>query len=82
MKHIGIWRVEQPAHQESKRIVDGGGKTVAGIVSNDYDAKYIVHTANAYPKLIEALRALLHPLHAKHQEADAAALLRELGEAE
>ena len=43
------------------------------------DAAYIAHAANAYPKLVEALREVI----AGRYEADASrarALLRELGE--
>ena len=53
------------------------------------NARYIVHAANAYSKLVEALRALTEA--EKHRRVDedavynaqnnAAALLRELGEA-
>lgn len=44
-------------------------------------AAYISHTVNAYPKLVEALRAMLEraPM-AQVASKDACALLRELGE--
>jgi len=68
------WDVEQPAHQESKRIVSVlDEETVAGIVREAEDAAYIVHTANAYPKLVQALKN-------SPGTAEAHALLRELGE--
>lgn len=77
------WSVEQPAHQLSKRIVGASKKdrsTVAGIVSSVTDASYIAHAANAYPKLIEALRDTI-----KREKVGcinrAENLLRELGEA-
>jgi len=78
----GMWRVEQPA-QESKRIVDAGGNTVAGIVTNDYDAQYIVKAANNYPRLVDALRSMVKPQDkfSVIREQEARALLRELGEA-
>ena len=53
------------------------------------DAAYIVHAANAYPKLIEALRVSLRVSSLPFDHADKRAnperlraLLRELGEAE
>lgn len=47
------------------------------------DAAYIVHAANAYPKLVEALRNALRGDKFKAiAELEAADLLRELGEAE
>ena len=53
------------------------------------DAAYIVHAANAYPKLVKALRNLKEQVECMNaQQAfgrdyeEAAALLRELGEAE
>jgi hypothetical protein len=53
------------------------------------DAVYIVHAANAYPKLVEALRVSLRVSSLPFDHADKRAnperlraLLRELGEAE
>ena len=53
------------------------------------DAAYIVHAANAYPKLVEALRGIVEQVECMNAQgafgADydtARALLRELGEAE
>ena len=48
------------------------------------DAAYIVHAANAYPKLVEALRLIVNDAHTGHYAVsqDASAILRELGEAE
>jgi hypothetical protein len=40
------------------------------------DGRYIAHSANAYPKLVEMLEALAD----SHESANARALLRELGE--
>ena len=51
----GTWRVEQPAHQQSKRVVGPAGQTVAGIVSNEADATLV----SAAPELYEALKELL-----------------------
>jgi hypothetical protein len=52
---------------------------------DDADAVYIVHAANAYPKLVAALRkyveSLEHPLHRLVLDgSEGRALLRELGE--
>jgi hypothetical protein len=45
------------------------------------DAAYIAHAANAYPKLVEALRNAIRSDKFKAiAEMEAAALLRELGE--
>jgi hypothetical protein len=47
------------------------------------DAAYIVHAANAYPKLVKALRQIAKPaLGGKAQQYAAQAILRELGELE
>lgn len=51
------------------------------------DAAYIAHAANAYPRLVEALRQMVGAMHQmdKGHHGDvlaAAALLRELGELE
>ena len=45
------------------------------------DRKYLVHACNAYPRLVEALRAIAKPaLGGKAQQYAAQAILRELGE--
>ena len=47
------------------------------------DAAYIVHAANAYPKLVKYIKQLTDPDCFKDvAEEEARALLRELGEAE
>jgi hypothetical protein len=60
-----------------------------GIVPAIADADYIAHAANAYPRLVEALRALEQACYVYGQESQvphlpvlqqAGALLRELGE--
>ena len=58
-------------------------------IGNAQDAAYIVHAANAYPKLIEALRVSLRVSSLPFDHADKRAnperlraILRELGEAE
>ena len=53
---------------------------IAGFVQGHRD--YIVHAANAYPKLVEALRYILAHPDDKAQRERGANLLRELGEAE
>lgn len=52
-----------------------------GIHYADADMQYIAHAANAYPKLVEALRKFDKCIRAKAM-IDARALLRELGEKE
>lgn len=49
---------------------------------NEKDAAYIAHAANAYPKLIEALRHCIRvsPLRDTPADDEAEALLRDLGE--
>lgn len=58
---------------------------IFGTMNGGYEASknadYIVHAANAYPKLVEALRDLVERDNAK-AEAMAENLLRELGEVE
>jgi hypothetical protein len=49
------------------------------------DAAYIVHAANSYPRLVEALKDILHPITGFHNltnsnEMAFRALLNELGE--
>lgn len=73
--------------------VDGGGRHGFVVATQKQDAAYITHAANAYPKLVEALRdAILRHQDMKHrlggeiassfERANDAriALLRELGE--
>lgn len=101
------WRAQEwTSHAASTVVIDDqqsptGVSIVAECEAYDptdrvRDAAYIAHAANAYPKLIEALRALqqrmdgcqLGPVNGGRDEADAIAaeaeesraLLRELGE--
>lgn len=63
-------------------IMDAPEHTVIGDVPKA-NAAYIAHTANAYPKLVDALRAQLDFARAQGNNKNAtviAALLRELGE--
>lgn len=61
---------------------------IAARGGSDIDAAYIAHAANAYPKLVEALRAIVSPdedgftiLSSGNRDARRiTALLRELGE--
>jgi hypothetical protein len=52
--------------------------------NNRDDAAYIVHAANSYPRLVEALKECVKPANPDHAQAciDARALLRSLGESE
>ena len=70
-----------------------GGDMVADLMNmpdtGEQDAAYIVHAANAYPRLVEALRNLKEQVECMNaQQAfgrdydEARALLRELGEAD
>ena len=80
------WRVSQ----NKRHIVDedglivvypGGSRPEKAAQAN---AAYIVHSANAYPRLVKALQEidkyLVDDDQTLHQYADARALLRELGE--
>lgn len=67
------------------------GDGIAEVQGEQNDADYIAHAANAYPKLVEALRVIAdrppaddgeHAAEVNWIVATAAALLRELGEAE
>jgi len=72
--------------------VDAGGHQAAPhlahltVRSRDGDGSYLAHAANAYPKLVEALRKMLFlaamegPADETPVQTDAVALLRELGE--
>ena len=77
--------------RDAMRIDDASGMSVAhiDIRKGDYAVaqqfgRYIVHAANAYPKLVEALRLIVNDAHTGHSAVsqDASAILRELGEAE
>lgn len=88
-----------PWHIEESSIIRSGGKSLAktyrggqGNILADTDAAYIVHAANAYPKLIKALRKIIAGWNAIPEDTQvpdsindgrveaAEALLRELGE--
>ena len=75
---------------DTHRINDCNGQNIARAdnqfgdnIDHVQDAAYIVHAANAYPRLVEALRLCLatdgHGLSTKG-ELPARALLREFGE--
>lgn len=56
-KHTaGPWKIEQPAHQQSKRVVDcTNGDSIAGIIRHEPDAALIA----AAPDLLAALETML-----------------------
>lgn len=62
-----------------KIISAADGETVAQVASIQ-DAAYLVHAANAYPKLVEALRIAAEQMGHGPYGMEARALLRELGE--
>ena len=71
----------------NKTVADAGGEYVAETASVG-DAVYIAHAANAYPKLVEALRLAMRGLDPQDNANQGSvtdnlrALLRELGETE
>ena len=86
--------VEALTGQIGTSVFDGAGRVVASTDTHRYtagereiqDATYIAHAANAYPRLIEALRDALTLIYSAGDLADHAeyargdALLRLLGE--
>lgn len=66
----------------SQNVIGPKGQLVDECVEADFDdATYIVHAANNYPLLIEALhRIATATLDSKQQQYISQALLRELGE--
>ncbi len=83
------WTVEHGNHviggnQERSRVAVGS-LSVAEYRVADQNAAYIAHAANAYPRLVEALRELAEASGrgieaCVNAEARAESLLRELGE--
>jgi hypothetical protein len=85
--------ISADCYVEAKAALAGRGIAGVGVIAetrnedspqaDDANASYIAHAANAYPKLVEALRAVLakdgHGLRTTG-ELPARALLRELGE--
>lgn len=91
-KHTpGPWTVGQYPGAERRQILAQSGQ-ISVCRALEEDAKFIVHAANAYPKLVEALRDLIavddsaadtdHAGRFGGALDPARALLRELGEAE
>jgi hypothetical protein len=89
------WKLKQDKAAPYSGIYTETGKQITheNGATSDENAAYIVHAANAYPKLVEALRetlrdrltqANLHqlPPGIRARLESARALLRELGEAE
>lgn len=69
----------------SRRREDGSYVGTLSKADCDRDAEYLTHAANAYPKLVEALRNAVKLRHLPPQRENAldnadALLLRELGE--
>lgn len=82
--HVGLRQAEQIVYDAkgwavANATVYHGESDLAETKAN---ARYIVHACNAYPRLVEALRAWLPKDAAEDGTQDAAmrALLRELGE--
>jgi hypothetical protein len=70
---------EERAHYSEKfRREMLKGERIEGPISQD-DYPYVAHAANAYPKLVDALREA-YSINAKRSVDRAYALLRELGE--
>ena len=78
---IGADRMSQAiAHVTADGLYRRGVTAGALIDEAKGNAAYIAHAANAYPKLVEALRAVVKDDPTIGELMDARALLRELGE--
>ena len=77
------WQV----HDDTYVLAHNGSSVLAGECWNQIDAVYLVHAANAYPKLVDTLRLAQDTIEALDGDQDEniggcpiKRLLRELGE--